>query len=117
MPHRGVILGTRGSWLGLGTRYSWLGLGTRYSWLGLGTRYSWLGLGTRGSNLSFRRPLDCYLICCACGLSRISPANIINVPSPSPTRAIRTRVAAQASAPVSGSATGARMPIGFTPRL
>ena len=53
---------------------------------------------------------------CSCGCSRISPANMISVPSGPPTREIFTRVAAQARAPVSGSVAGARMAIGFAPR-
>src|SRR5216684_3979814 len=51
-----------------------------------------------------------------CGCSRSSAPNRINRPSASPARAMRTRVAAQASAPVSGSETGASTPIGFSPR-
>src|SRR5262249_1730625 len=53
----------------------------------------------------------------SCGLSRISPANIVSDPSAPDTRAILTRVAAHASAPVSGSVTAARIAIGFAPRL
>src|SRR5262249_20168601 len=52
------------------------------------------------------------------GFSRSSPAaeKSTSLPSGSPTRAILTRVAAQASAPVVASATGARMSTGFCPR-
>src|SRR6185295_4548028 len=52
------------------------------------------------------------------GFSRSSPAaeKRINFPSGSPTRATFTRVAAQASAPVVASATGAMISTGFCPR-
>src|SRR5438874_11228323 len=48
------------------------------------------------------------------GFSRIPPANRTSLPGP--TRAIFTRVAAQANAPVSDSTIGARIWSGFAPR-
>ncbi len=50
------------------------------------------------------------------GRSRVAPAKRIRLPSASPTRVTFTRVAAQASVPVSGSSTGASTRIGLAPR-
>src|SRR5262245_24960267 len=50
------------------------------------------------------------------GRSRISPANRISSPVASCTRAMRTRVAAHARAPVAGSVSAASSLIGFWPR-
>src|SRR5262249_345551 len=50
------------------------------------------------------------------GCSRFSPAKRISCFRPSPTRVIRTRVAAHASVPVASSVSGARIAIGLAPR-
>ena len=53
---------------------------------------------------------------CPSGRSRVAPANRIRLPSGSPTLAIFTRVAAQASDSVPSTAAPATIAIGLAPR-